>query len=307
MQTPGGAKREQGYGRGVAGCQGRVWGLPGGVGGLWRNAGGESGRGSENATTSLTLFRNKRPQRPARRGPFSASDGEAAAAEGQGRGARSAGRGARTLRGFLAWGGGCSAAAAAERKVAISATTPSSPPLPFRPRPSTSQLRLLEHPPAQGLGGARKGSGDAAPPPSRPPGARCELAAPSCAALPESCGARPRTASRFAPGGRRGRAVYTCEDPIVVLCPRDTIVYSAAGRPAFLRSLRRALPSPPPRTCSLGPACIYLGALGLPCGLECPSSGSCFLSIEKTNACRKSSSLCLVTQGPGKSAVVTLV
>lgn len=131
------------------------------------------------------------------------------------------------------------------------------------------------------------------------------------AALPGGAEPRPRSAAaRRLPLGSRGpsrRAIYKCKGLIVVLCPRDTIVYLPPGRPAFSLGLRRALPSPPPRTWSPEQTriCHCLGAHGLPHRLECPSSGSRFPSIENTKACRKSPDFAWSFRGLGKSEALT--
>lgn len=92
-------------------------------------------------------------------------------------------------------------AAAAELVAAIFRTTPSSPPLPFRQRPSTS------HPGPTGdwprdREETQKVSRDAPPPPCRRQGARYELGTSGCAALPGRCGDSTALRRRTPPPAR---------------------------------------------------------------------------------------------------------
>lgn len=57
----------------------------------------------------------------------------------------------------------------------------------------------------------------------------------------------PYAASRGAPGGRRRRAIYKCKGLIVVLCSKDTIVYSSAGLLGVFPGFAARTPLPAPK------------------------------------------------------------
>lgn len=61
------------------------------------------------------------------------------------------------------------------------------------------------------------------------------------------CAPPPHAASRRAPGGSRRRAIYKCKGLIVVLCSRDTIVYSSAGLRGVFPGFEALTPLPAPQ------------------------------------------------------------
>lgn len=142
--------------------------------------------------------------------------------------------------------------------------TRSSPPLPSRPRPSTS------HPgPTGDREETRKVSRLAAPPPSRRRGARCESAASGCAALPGRCGASAALRRRTPPpaglpGAAAGAQFINAKVLLLCFVPGIPLFIHRRASAAFSLGLRRSLPSPPPKTCSPEPTRICLGAHGLP-------------------------------------------
>lgn len=160
-------------------------------------------------------------------------------------------------------------AAAAELVAAIFRTTPSSPPLPFRQRPSTS------HPGPTGdwprdREETQKVSRDAPPPPCRRQGARYELGTSGCAALPGRCGDSTALRRRTPPPARLLEAAAGARfinAKALFFVPGTPLSIYRRAAPAFPQSLRRAVPSPPPQTYSSEPTRIYLGAHGLPCRL----------------------------------------
>lgn len=93
MQTPGGAKREQGYDRGVASCQGAVRGRPRGVRVLGRDSGGGSSTGHESKTHASHPPAEQASLKPLSPSPFFGSR----TAEGLGPRARCQVRGPPTL------------------------------------------------------------------------------------------------------------------------------------------------------------------------------------------------------------------
>lgn len=253
VQTPGGAKRELGYDRGVASGQGGARRRPRGVRARWRESGGGKARGRESKTRASRPRAAPAAPKPSRRGPFSVPAAKARRALGQGREP-----GASRVRGALTPGRGDEG-------------RPSGWPLPpgTLPPPHPFHLARGLRPRIPDPRGTGPGDGEetrraprrAAPPPGGRRGAPCEREASGSAALPGGgCGASaalrrrtpPPAASRRAPGGRRGRAIYKCKGLIVVLCSGDTIVYGAAGLPGARPGLAARAPLPAPRGLALG-------------------------------------------------------
>lgn len=229
--------------------------------------GAESERGSEPWTHACppTLFRNKCPQRPSSRGPFSARAGEASRCSRrveprrQVRGARGSdaqglpGVGVRVL----------SRVGAGGRD------------LPHHSFLLTSQDLRSGFPDPRGTGpgtGRRR---------KRYPDARCEWTASGCAVLPELCGAP--TALRCAPPRDRlpeaaEGARFISAKVLLLFFVQSTSLF-IGGRPGVSPGLAARTPLPASTDLLLGPTRIHLGAQGLPYGHECPGSGSRFLSI----------------------------
>ncbi|XP_045311801.1 basic proline-rich protein-like [Leopardus geoffroyi] len=223
-----GAKRELGYDRGVASCQGGARRWPRGVRARWRESGGGKARGRESKAHASRPRAAPAAPKPSRRRPFSAPAAKARRAQGQGREP-----GASRVRGALTPGRGDEA-------------RPSGWPLPPGTLPPPHPFRLarglrprIPDPRGTGPGDGeetRRAPRRAAAPPGGRRGAPCEREASGSAALPGGVRSLGRAPPPLA-ASRRRRA-----------------------SPAPSLGWRRALPSPPPEDSLSGakpdlPAC----------------------------------------------------